>query len=77
MSGTQTWDDLEAAGELEGLLWEYIAPPEACEVGRALHGRRFASLAEVYEHLPGFDENPACARRPCACTALPLRSSAP
>jgi hypothetical protein len=69
----RTWDELEAAGDLDGLVWEYVAHETACPVGRALHGRRFANLAEVYEHLPGFNENPSCTRRPCACTALPLR----
>jgi hypothetical protein len=69
----QTWDDAEAAGLLEGVTWEYVARDDACPVGRSLHGRRFGSLAEVYEHLPGFNENPECTRRPCCCTALPLR----
>lgn len=69
----RSWDELEAAGELAGLEWEYVAPQDACPVGRALHGRRFATLAGLYEHLPDFNENPACAGRPCACTALPVR----
>jgi hypothetical protein len=68
-----TLDEFEARGELEGLVWEYVAAEAACPLGRSLHGLRFASLAEVYEHLPGFAENPACSTRPCACTALPLR----
>lgn len=69
----RTWDEQEAAGELEGVVWEYMAHETACPVGRALNGRRFATLAELYEHLPGFNENPACTRRPCACTAMPTR----
>jgi hypothetical protein len=70
----RTWDELEHAGELDGLAWEYVAPAAACPVGMALHGRQFVSLAEVYEHLPDFAENPACEQRPCACTALPTRT---
>lgn len=68
-----TFDELEASGELDGVVWEYVAGPDACTVGVALHARTFCSLAELYEHLPGFGENPACTRRPCACTALPGR----
>lgn len=68
-----TWDDREAAGDLAGVSWEYVAAADACPVGLALHGRTFGSLAEVYEHLPDFNENPACVRRPCACTAFPGR----
>jgi hypothetical protein len=64
---------MEAQGLLGGVSWEYVAAADACPVGLALHGRRFASLADLYEHLPDFSENPACARRPCACTALPTR----
>lgn len=70
-----TFDDLEAAGELAGVEWEYVAGPDACELGRSLDGRIFASLAEVYEHLPGFAANPGCATA-CSCTALP-RLAAP
>lgn len=74
-SGPQTWDDLEAAGELEGLEWEYIARDDACDVGRALNGRRLANLAVVYELLPNFNGNPRCERgSACACTALPVRA---
>jgi hypothetical protein len=69
-----TWEELEQRGELAGVEWEYVAPPDACPVGLGLHGQRFATLADVYKHLPGFAENPACARRPCACTALPVRT---
>lgn len=69
-------DDAEASGLLEGLSWQYVAPPGACPVGRILDGRMFGSLAAVYEVLPGFGENPACERRPCCCTALPVRAAA-
>lgn len=69
----RTWDELEAAGELAGLEWEYVAWAEACPVGLALHGRRFVSLAALYEHLPDFNENPACTGTVCACTAYPTR----
>lgn len=69
-----TWDDLEAAGELDGVVWEYVAGVAACPLGLELHGQRFGALAEVYELLPDFNENPACTRRPCSCTALPLRA---
>lgn len=64
---------MEAQGLLVGVSWEYVAAEAACPVGRALHGHRFASLAELYEHLPDFNENPACTGRPCTCTALPAR----
>lgn len=73
----RTWDDLEDAHELNGVVWEYVARDDACDVGRELHGRRFSSLAEVYEQLPGFEGNPRCTRRPCTCTALPTRSTSP
>lgn len=73
-AGVRSWDELEQAGELAGLEWEYVAAEDACDVGRALHGRRFGSLADLYEHLPEFAENPACSNRPCACTALPIRA---
>lgn len=71
--GLSGFDALEATGHLDGFSWEYVAPEDACSVGLALHGQTFGSLAELYEHLPEWDENPACTRRPCACTALPLR----
>lgn len=72
-----SFDDLEAAGALVGFSWEYVAPEDACPVGRALHGRKFATLADVYDHLPDFSENPRCSRRPCACTALPTSAGQP
>ena len=71
---TTSWDQLEAAGGLAGFEWEYVAPADACPVGRELHGRRFASIAELGEHLPEWGENPACEERPCGCTALPVRT---
>lgn len=70
-----TFDELERAGDLDGYVWEYVAPADACEVGQRLHGKTFAFLAELYEYLPEWGENPRCARRPCACTALPVRAS--
>jgi hypothetical protein len=68
-----TWEELEQAGELAGVEWEYVAGADACQVGLDLHGRRFATLADLFERLPGWGENPACVERPCACTALPAQ----
>jgi hypothetical protein len=71
-----TWEELEQAGELAGVEWEYVAGADACRVGLELHGRRFATLAEVYEHLPGFAENPACARAAVRVHGAPGQGSA-
>jgi hypothetical protein len=70
-----TWEDVEAAGLLEGLRWRYIAAGDACPVGRALDGAEFGSLAELEAVLPELGQpNPRCTHPPsCACTALPVR----
>lgn len=65
-----SFDELERDGGLDGFEWEYVAAGEACELGKALHGRRFGSLAELYELLPQFGPNPGCTGV-CTCTALP------
>lgn len=71
----RSWEDMEAAGMLAGFWWLYVAAEDACPVGRALDGRRFATLADLREVLPELGQpNPACPRPgSCACTALPAR----
>lgn len=66
MNEPEGWEQVNTA-------WEVIAV-DGCPVCAPLHGRRFASIDELYEVLPGFGPVAGCPDDGgCGCRAVPTR----